>query len=1085
MGKARFTLLDLVSAVQGIKSKVLGARVANVYDVSPKVYLIKLAKGEEKFMLLIESGIRIHTTKFQRDKSQIPSGFALKLRKHMRTKRLEDIRVLGFDRVVELTFGSGENACHLIVEFFAQGNVVLTDSAYAILSLLRTHAHDESARFAVRETYPMQAVRPALVAITPAVLEGVLAKAEDGGDLRAALAAPDAETAQFGPALVDHAVLRAGLPLGATRAKKKAAKAGKAGAAPEAPEPAAAAPGDDAAAVQYVYDEYSPCLLAQHEGTPWLAPQAAPVEAGAAAGPVRAAREGAPSFATFDEAVDEFYSKVESQKLEQQRRQQEQSAAKKLAFIKADHERRIRELEGAQEANVRKAQLIEANLGEVEAAITTMRVAVAHAVDWNELGRQIKAEKKAGNPVAATIHSLQLERNAVTLLLTDPLEDAEEERLTAAATPVEIDLDLGAYANARTYYDQKRKTAAKHAKTVEATDKALKAAEKKTREELKKVAITSEIKQVRKTYWFEKFNWFVTTENYLVVSGRDAQQNETLVKRHMRKGDLYVHADIHGAASCIIKNPSGAPVPPITLQQAGCMTVCRSNAWDAKVVTSAWWVYHDQVSKTAPTGEYLVAGSFMIRGKKNFLPPAPLIMGFAVLFKLAEECVGRHVGERAPRTGDAEEHARELERYQLEAAPRPAEPRREPARAEGPGPAGAGRGGAGGGERERGEEEDIYAAIDVARSRSAPSASAPGPAPAAPRPPAERPARGEEEEEGRGGEAGGKAKPGAYLTAKQRRDLKKGKAGDGGGRGGDEAAGGSSPPPQPPAPKPAKGKEKEKERGEQKPPQPQPQPQAAASNVRGKKGKLKKIKEKYADQDEEDRALALELLKPHGKEEKKAEAPAPRRPPSAGRGKAPAPSSNLADRTCFRCGQKGHLANACKNAAGAHVSAGASGSGSGSGSEGEEGGEGGEGGAEGRAEKVSRRRAAREARERERREIAAILEEENVAELPEGTLTSELDALTGIPRPDDVLLFAVPVCGPYSALTSYKFKVKLVPGSQKKGKAARQAQAMFVKQGDATARERDLVKALGENELFQAMIGSVKIASPGAHAAKK
>ena len=40
------------------------------------------------------------------------------------------------------------------------------------------------------------------------------------------------------------------------------------------------------------------------------------------------------------------------------------------------------------------------------------------------------------------------------------------------------------------------------------------------------------------------------------------------------------------------------------------------------------------MSKTAPTGEYLTVGSFMIRGKKNFLPPNPLVMGFAFLFKL-------------------------------------------------------------------------------------------------------------------------------------------------------------------------------------------------------------------------------------------------------------------------------------------------------------------------------------------------------------------------------------------------------------------------------------------------------------------
>ena len=43
-------------------------------------------------------------------------------------------------------------------------------------------------------------------------------------------------------------------------------------------------------------------------------------------------------------------------------------------------------------------------------------------------------------------------------------------------------------------------------------------------------AVTS-TQQLRKPHWFEKFNWFVTSENHLVLSGRDAQQNELLVKR--------------------------------------------------------------------------------------------------------------------------------------------------------------------------------------------------------------------------------------------------------------------------------------------------------------------------------------------------------------------------------------------------------------------------------------------------------------------------------------------------------------------------------------------------------------------------
>jgi len=135
---------------------------------------------------------------------------------------------------------------------------------------------------------------------------------------------------------------------------------------------------------------------------------------------------------------------------------------------------------------------------------------------------------------------------------------------------------------------------------------------------LQEVKVNSSIQAMRKTYWFEKFHWFISSENYIIVSGRDAQQNELLVKRYMRKGDIYVHADLHGASSCIIKNPTGNPIPPVTLSQAGTMTVCRSAAWHAKVVTSAYWVYDHQVSKTAPTGEYLVTGSFMIRGKKKF-----------------------------------------------------------------------------------------------------------------------------------------------------------------------------------------------------------------------------------------------------------------------------------------------------------------------------------------------------------------------------------------------------------------------------------------------------------------------------------
>ena len=128
------------------------------------------------------------------------------------------------------------------------------------------------------------------------------------------------------------------------------------------------------------------------------------------------------------------------------------------------------------------------------------------------------------------------------------------------------------------------------------------------------------------------------------------------MRRHLVKGDLYVHADFHGASSCVIKNHlPGKEVPPRTIMEAGVMATTHSSAWEAKIATGAYWVHHDQVSKTAPSGEYLGAGAFMIRGKKNFLPPEQLAVGFGILFKVDESCIVNHLHERKNKMHDGDD----------------------------------------------------------------------------------------------------------------------------------------------------------------------------------------------------------------------------------------------------------------------------------------------------------------------------------------------------------------------------------------------------------------------------------------------
>jgi predicted ribosome quality control (RQC) complex YloA/Tae2 family protein len=50
--------------------------------------------------------------------------------------------------------GQGEGANHILIEFYASGNLILTDHEYKIISLLRTHRYDEDTRCAVGESYP-------------------------------------------------------------------------------------------------------------------------------------------------------------------------------------------------------------------------------------------------------------------------------------------------------------------------------------------------------------------------------------------------------------------------------------------------------------------------------------------------------------------------------------------------------------------------------------------------------------------------------------------------------------------------------------------------------------------------------------------------------------------------------------------------------------------------------------------------------------------------------------------------------------------------------------------------------------------
>ncbi|CAI4226947.1 unnamed protein product [Auanema sp. JU1783] len=629
--KNRFTTLDVLAAVHDLKP-LEGMRVNNIYDINSKTYLIRLQKPDEKAVILFESGIRIQKTNIDWPKSQFPSSFSMKMRKHVKQKRLEKISQLGVDRVIDMTFGEDDRAVHIIVELYDRGNILLTDHEYIILNILRPRTDkDTDVRLSVKQKFPIENARSEDDLPTVENLQEAFSKAKKGDNLRRMIA----PLTQMGGPLIDHALFESGFPNNAQFLKN----------VDNTPEDIKRVH-DALVKGSVVYDtiKATPCkgfitykndqradgtpLETYQDYHPYLFTQCA-------SGPFK-------EFPSFSEAVDEFYSKLDEQKQDQRTLNMEREALKKLDNVRKDQEGRVLALEECQEKQKLIAERIIINKDLVDKALHLMLSAIASQLTWESIDEMLKKMIKANDSVAKAIVKLNLDSNQFTLRLADPY-DPEEPTIDAV-----IDAGLNTFQNSRKYFDDKKAAAEKAQKTLASAGKAIKNAQLKTKETLDQIE-QGRIRAIRKRkqMWFEKFLWFISSEDYIVVAGRDAQQNELLVKKYLREGDIYVHADIRGAASVIIRNRAGkGDIPPKTLTEAGQMAVCYSNAWEAKVVASAWWVRHDQVSRTAPTGEYLTTGSFMIRGKKNFMPASQLVMGFGILFKIDEDGIARHQGER-------------------------------------------------------------------------------------------------------------------------------------------------------------------------------------------------------------------------------------------------------------------------------------------------------------------------------------------------------------------------------------------------------------------------------------------------------
>lgn len=401
----------------------------------------------------------------------------------------------------------------------------------------------------------------------------------------------------------------------------------------------------------------------------------------------------------YNQTIDQFFSTIESTKHSLRIEQQKQHAQKRLDNAKNERDRQIENLVSQQEMNERRGEAILYHADLVEACAEYVNDMIIKQMDWTDIENIIKFDVEKNHREALLIKlPLHLEKNIIKLSLIDhskvdeatlfqnnsgsdanseseseseseddsddsesdydsddsfvkPPVHASKKKKTKEIPTINVDINLSqsAFANASLYFGQKKEASSKQAKVEKNSDMAMKNAEKRVERDLAK-KLKSEVdalKTFRHKYWFEKFFWFVSSEGYLCLAGRDEIQVDMIYYRHFGDDCYFVTSDVEGALKVFILNPyPQEDVSPTTLFQAGVFALLTSVAWNAKTSTSAWWLKGKDVTKKEFDGSLLGPGRLNFKAAKNYMPPAQLVMGLGFYWLGDEHTAKRYTDIR-------------------------------------------------------------------------------------------------------------------------------------------------------------------------------------------------------------------------------------------------------------------------------------------------------------------------------------------------------------------------------------------------------------------------------------------------------
>jgi predicted ribosome quality control (RQC) complex YloA/Tae2 family protein len=623
------TSQDIMAIVAEIKSHG-ECRINNIFDVDSKFISLKIKTQDKKNkFLMLDSGKKLYLTETKIENNRkMPSGFVMKMRKHLDNKLILDIKQINYDRVVDISIGYTEVQYHLIVEFYASGNLIFTDENYKIMALSHIHIYEKGENkednlvVKVGEIYPIEKSVVSIESydISKEIFINWLNTTDTNGEDKTKFSYKkllvQSPLVVFGKDCIEHSLIQLEIEpkdtfdifsiseiINKIKQNHIINTLTKGYIIYENEKP----------------DNFIPILYEQYKNKKY--------------------RE----YTSFSDCIENYFKQlVEKPQQQLQKKQKKEKEQNKEEQKKNNIENQIKKMEKKIEDVQLKINILEENREIFKLLLDSLNnynssnslIGQVNFIKHINAGLEERYFEYKVDIIYENTNKVEIKNKKfqITHLQSKNTYTCEPNK-----KPYDIISDL---------YSEIKKIKSKITTTEDLLNKTIKQIKKEEKiKDNPKNEATNAVAEIekeesqqknitikRKELWFEQYNWFISSEGYLVVSGKTAEQNETLVKKYMDKNDIYMHSDTFGSGSMIIKKID-EKIPHVTIEEASVFLICHTKCWNQNSPDRTFWVYSNQVSKTPESGEYLTKGSFIIRGDRNYLSPPKLELGLSIVYK--------------------------------------------------------------------------------------------------------------------------------------------------------------------------------------------------------------------------------------------------------------------------------------------------------------------------------------------------------------------------------------------------------------------------------------------------------------------